>query len=298
MILSRIKLTNIQCHKELVIDFSGFGVTCFVGDNSNGKSVTVKVTKDLITGAISRPKVRAALINRNSTFGEALYIREDNVELKLHLTREAATTWVSYTAPGSEPIQRYLSDKTYMDLVRKFGWHYNEERDISLNIVENDAPLLFFTTSFRTNYEVMDSARTDYVANTAVENMEQLIKETRASKEAAVSRIQQTQVTLNQLAFYKIEEEQTLRQNLEFYRRNLSVAYIPHLPEISPVPDVKTVNLYVPELPQIHYPKVYDIQCSIPDISPLINEIHQLENNVCPTCGRRFVDACSHTVSQ
>lgn len=296
MILSQIKLTNIQCHKELVINFSGNGVTCFVGDNSNGKSVIVKVTKDFITGAISRPKVRAALINRNSTFGEALYIREDNVELKLHLTREAATTWVSYTAPGTEPIQRYLADKTYVDLVRKFGWHYNAERDISLNIAENDAPLLFFTTSFKTNYEVIDSARMDYVANTAVENMEQLIKETRSSKETAVTRIQQTQATLNQLAFYNIEEEQAQRDKLEFYRRNLSIAYIPQLPEITPVPEVKVVNLHIPILPQIQYPKVYDIQCNIPDICTLANEIKQLENNICPTCGRRFVDACTHTM--
>lgn len=296
MILSQIKLTNIQCHKELVINFSGNGVTCFVGDNSNGKSVTVKVTKDLITGAISRPKVRAALINRKSTFGEALYIREDNVELKLHLTREAATTWVSYTVPGSEPIQRYLADKTYVDLVRKFGWHYNAERDISLNIAENDAPLLFFTTSFRTNYEVIDSARMDYVANTAVENMEQLIKETRTAKENAVTRIQQTQATLSQLAFYNIDEEMSQREKLEFYRRNLSIAYIPQLPEIVPVPDVKIINLHVPVLPPICYPKVYDIQCNIPDIYTLANEIKQLENNICPTCGRRFIDACTHTM--
>lgn len=296
MVLSKIKLTNIQCHKELVLTFDGNGVTALVGDNSNGKSVTVKVTKDLITGAITKPKVRAALINRKMTFGEALYVREDGVELKLHLTREAATTWVSYKEPGKEEVQRYLSDKSYPDLVYKFGWHYNADRDVSLQIAENDAPLLFFTTSFKTNYEVIDSARMDYVANTAIENMEQLYKETRECKEASVARIQQNQATLNQLVTYDIDAEQNKKVTLEYYLRNLKVAYLPKIPAVLPVPVVKVYSMYTPNIPKVRYPAIFDIQCNIPDIIPVAAELYKIRNNVCPTCGRRFDDACTHIV--
>lgn len=96
MVLKQIISRNIQNHKEVVIDLPPTGFVMFVGDNSNGKSVIIRATRDLLCNNIKKPQVRYDLVNKNASYGEMIYTRDDGAMLILHLAREAATTYVSY----------------------------------------------------------------------------------------------------------------------------------------------------------------------------------------------------------
>lgn len=288
--LRKIILKNIQSHKELVLDLPPTGLICFVGNNSNGKSVTVKVTKAIISGKITNPKLRASLINRKAYAGDVIYERSDGVTLAVHLSREAASTYFVYTKPNEDSIQRYLSDKSWRSFISEFGFHYSDTRDISLNIGEDDDALLFFKTSSRANYEVIEPVLYDQAANTALDAFVQLVNSAKERKTHFTGMIANTNTVINSLHFYDTDKEVKARDKLKYYQNVLSHAYIPELPEIKGVPKVTTLNVYIPVLPTIKYPRILDISCDIPDIIPLAREIASLKDNKCPTCGRRFCE--------
>lgn len=292
MVLKQIITRNIQNHKEVVVDLPEKGLIVFTGDNSNGKSVIVKVTKAIITGDIKKPKKRASLVNRNATYGEAIYTRSDGAILTLHLTREAATTYLSLELPGQEKIVRYLADKSYMELVRVFGWHYAEDSGITLNIAEADEALLFYKTGYKVNGDILHTATTDTSASKAVVNMQETLKSARSFRDDCVSKVRLLQSTTAELKVYDVEALTEKRDKLMKYYDTLSKVYIPNIPEIIPVPNVKFVSVYIPNIPKIKYPKIVDIKCSIPDILPIVNELKTLRESKCPTCGRGFNCDC------
>lgn len=290
--LKRITMKNIQSHKECVLELPPTGLICLVGDNSNGKSVVVKVTKALVTGTITKPINRAALVNRNAYYGEVLYERTDGMKLLLHLAREASATYVTLTRPGEEPMQRYLADKSWKSFVKEFGFHCAPDSNISLNISEADAALLFFKTPYKSNYEIMAPVLYDTRANTALENLETFLKDLRIQREKSVALLQASYTVLNSLKICDVEKEEITRNKLQEYYQVLKSIYIPQIPKISAVPKVNFIDLFIPKIPKIIYPKIYDIHVpSIPDITETAREISDLKENRCPTCGRRFYDA-------
>lgn len=293
MVLKQIITRNMQNHREVVIDLPPTGLIIFTGNNSNGKSVIVKATKALITGSIKKPRKRSNLIDRRAQFGEIEYVRDDTTTLKLHLTREAATTYVTYQEPGQDAIVRYLSDKSYSELVSRFGWHYDSNTDVSLNIAEADTSLLFYKTSNKANSSIIETATSDASANAVIDKFGTTISELRSLRDNYNTQIRQLEGTIHDLTVEDTEPLTQLRDVFEKVYSSLSKFYFPVLPEIQEVPKVKFVDIYIPNLPEIRYPPILDVQCNIPDIEPLWNELVDLRNHKCPTCGRGFdEDAC------
>ena len=292
MVLKQIITRNIQNHKEVVIDLPSTGFIVFTGNNSNGKSVIVKATKALITGHINKPRKRAGLINRNSQWGEIEYVRDDDHRLILHLTREAATTWVRYICPGMEPITRYLADRNYSELVQLFGWHYDASSGITLNIAEADESLLFYKTNNKTNASILKTATSDLRADLALLNATNLIKESRHLRENWTSQMRVIANTLKDLNVEDTTELVKSHEYLSFLYRNLSKVYIPTLPKIEPVPNVSYLKVNFPNLPEVKYPKIVSCNVNIPDISSICTELEELKSRRCPTCGRGFECDC------
>ena len=292
MVLKQIITRNIQNHREVVIDLPKTGLVVFTGNNSNGKSVIVKTTLKMLNGEIGKPRKRASLVNRDSTFGEITYIREDDVKLIMHGAREAAATYIKYEEPGHEPIVRYLADKSYKELIKKFGWHYDETSDISLNIAEAESSLLFYKTSNKINGHLLETATSDSSADKVAESFEVTLKEARNFRDQSVV---QVRTYCNALHDLKVEPIQPLiekKEKLSYYYRNLSSVYFPTLPDIKEVPQVHLVNVYMPNLPEIKYPRVISVSCNVPDITAVADELSILKEHRCPMCGRGFTCDC------
>lgn len=292
MVLKQIITRKLQNHDEVVIDLPPTGLIVFGGQNSNGKSVIVKTTRSILNGDIRKPRKRAALVNRNSTFGEIIYLRSDDVKLTVHIAREANLTYFKYEIPEHEPIVRYLADKSYDDLIRNFGWHYDKESGISLNIAEEEDALLFYKTSNKINGNILHTATTDNAADKVSESFDATLKETRTYRENYIQQVRTMSSALNDL---KIEEVNPLiekKEKLQYFRRNLGCIYFPTIPEIKPVPKVHFVDVYYPNIPKVKYPRVVNLFCNIPDITPVAQELKTLKEHKCPTCGRGFDCDC------
>ena len=270
----------------------------FTGDNSNGKSVIVKAVRALVLNEIKKPRKRASLVNRKASYGEAIFIRTDDVILTMHVAREAASTWISLEVPGQDKIVRYLSDKSYTELVQTFGLQVAGESGISLNVAEADESLLFYKTPTKTNHEVLQIATVDSRAMTAATNMENTLAETRQFRDACAAQARTIKPALQELHIGDVEALTERRNKLFRYYSILSRIYIPTIPEIKAVPKVRITNVYIPTLPKIKWPKVHNIYLNVPDILPVANELKSVREGKCPTCGRGFNCDCSNPIHQ
>lgn len=297
MTIKQIITRNIQNHKEVVLDFPEYGLIVLSGNNSNGKSVVIKALVAIIYDLLRRPQKRDNLINREATYGEVFITRYDGIKLSLHLTREAAQTYFTYEHPGQEPIVRYLSDKSYMELVKRFGFHVVDNANVSLQIGEADDSLLFYKTPNKLNGAIVITSMVDGNTQIAIDNMEELLKTTRKSRDDYTSQVRAINDALAGLVIKDTSELRTKRAYLDYIRQVLSTVYIPQsLPMLEPVPKVTYYDVYNPTLPEIKYPPIYDVHCDIPDMTQTATELTALKNRVCPTCGRRFSDAGTDTV--
>lgn len=290
MTLKRIHLVNIQSHKDNVFELPATGVIRFGGSNSAGKSAVFKPLLYLMNGMIGRPKNRAGLITWGATFGEATYTRHDDVALKIHYSIEAAATWVELSSPTQPAIRRYLADKTYKQFAEVFGVHYNETRGLSLNYASGDGPIMFFTTPHCANGDMVNIALTDGPSNTALQNMDATIKQAQEIRERAAASIPTLTDTLNAIKVYDEEKLAERQHLLAGYFNVLSTIYIPDIPDIKGVPVVHTVSCYIPHVPKVSLPEVYDIHCNIVDISKEATDLKEVMEGKCPTCGRRLCD--------
>lgn len=288
MVLKKIITRNLQSHKEVIIDLPSTGLVVFTGDNSNGKSVIVKTTEALLTNKIAKPRKRNSLINRSSSFGSITYIRSDDMILEAHIQREAAGTYIKLSKPGEEDIVRYLADRSYKELIQRFGFHYSEETGISLNLAQEEDALLFYKTPHKQIRSIIESATNDSDADTAVANLEAFLKETRALKESYNQQQRAYMQTLQTLQIEDVDPLIKASEVMERCYRNLSVVYFPTIPEIHAVPKVHYVVPYIPKIPIIKYPRIVHAECSIPDITGVARELKVLKEHRCPTCGRGF----------
>jgi hypothetical protein len=121
---------------------------------------------------------------------------------------------------------------------------------------------------------------------------ENTIKETRQFRDNSVQQANAMRSTLHDLV---VEDTTELVLKLNKARRllkNLEALYIPTIPEIKAVPNVKYVEVYNPSLPAVKYPRIVQVSFDIPDIKPIWDELNILKQNKCPTCGRGFDCTC------
>lgn len=292
MYIKQIIADNLQALQHEVIDLPPTGLVVFTGQNSNGKSIIVKTLRILLSGSLSKPRKRASLVNRHASFAELTFIRSDGMELLAHISKAANVTYVKLSKPNEEPIVRYLADKSYMDLIYAFGWHYDNSSGISLNLAEEEEALLFYKTPNKVNFTVTETATSDPVANKISENLEATLKTTRDTRDKWTKDAQAYMTARAQLTTEDTVPLQEKLERMEYLLRNLNNIYFPTIPDIKPVPKVKFVDIYNPKIPKIKYPHIINACVNIPNILPIARDLKALRERKCPTCGRGFDCDC------
>ena len=312
MVLKRIIVKNLQSIKDYVFELPPTGLIVFTGNNSNGKSIITKVTKAVIMDKVKKPRKRAGYVNRHSTFGEITYVRDDDVSLTVHITREAATCWYKLDKPNSEPVVRYLADKSYQQLVEEFGWHYDDYSGLTLNVGEQNEALLFYGTADKVNFSLLNSAATDVSATKTLGNLELTVKEAKTLRDKFVTQSTSYQSLMNELKIEDVAGMDVKVENMRKYLGILQSIYFPTLPEVRAVPKVVTAPVYIPTipkiravpkvvlvtnvsyptLPRIRYPRILDIHCELPDVLNIAHDMAELRARRCPTCGRGWDCEC------
>lgn len=296
--IKSIHTSNIQSHKDVLIEMPESGIVVLAGDNSNGKSVIRKVLEDTIYDNIKNPKVRKSLINKDVSEGYLEIKKYDGTILHVNINLEASLTWAKLTRPSGEEVTRYLADKTIPDLVREFGFHHNESRGVSLNICDSDDSILFFRTKHVANADVLNSALVD----TDAQQKYEILKETYAQainlRQGFNDNVRVSRVARSSMVMYDIEKETAIRDSARKCLNLLSHTYVPDIKELEPIPEVLFLDLPVVRLRKVAIPTFLDLPpVHIKDLRKDQAELDDLEKGVCPTCQRPF-SSCQTSTSE
>lgn len=287
--IKTIRTRNIQSHKDVYVELPETGLVVFTGDNSNGKSVIRRVLHDTISYSIRNVRVRKTLINKECNEGYLEITKYDGSVLFININVEAALTWVKLTRSNGEEVTRYLSDKTIPELIREFGFHYDDNRGISLNICDSDDSILFFRTSHATNYDIITSALTDSDAQMRYEVLKEQYQQASNLKAQFQDAARVATAARTSLAMYNVEEEQELMNKLYKCANIMEHTYVPKLRKVNPVPYVKFINLPEVRLRKVYSPKFIELpQVRLRDTTRLQTEIDSLLKGECPTCHRPY----------
>ena len=105
-------MVNIQSHTRTILEFPQVGIVRFYGNNSNGKSVLVKVLNDVVSNSITRPSNRRSIIRRGHEYGELLMTRYDGTTLffydELHMSVDLIDYLIEYCVGRDHRSIRYI----------------------------------------------------------------------------------------------------------------------------------------------------------------------------------------------
>lgn len=288
--LKRVVMSNIQSHIHTVLEFPETGIVRFLGDNSNGKSVMVKVLQDVVSNNISRPAARRSIIRRGNTFGELLLESYSGDTLYVHIDLEASQTYAELTRSGSPTVRRYLADKAIPVLVREFGWHYDDKSGVSINIHNDTDGLLFVDTRKTTNFELLSSMRSDAFAEAALLELTRLVKETKQKRDEMFHTYEVAEATYLALKTWDKDQESQVRDECLYYAGLLENLTMPSIPEFR-LQRSPTFVQPIPNPPVFQIPHIYPPMPALP--APATETLHdmvELLSGNCPTCGRPFIE--------
>lgn len=287
--LKSVVMVNIQSHTRTLLEFPQTGIVRFFGNNSNGKSVFVKVLSDVVSNAIARPNNRRSIIRRGHDHGELLLTRYDGTSLLIHIALEAASTYAELTRPDNPPVRRYLADKSIPLLVREFGWHYDSDHRTSINIHQDVDGFLFVDTPKSTNFDLLNSARSDQYAEASAESITKLMKASKQQRSEIAHAFQVAQATYAALQYWDEEEEQRMLDTCSYLARNIEALSISPMPELQPVPKVRILPM-MPPMPELKYPKMLPVFVEpLPDLTGMLVELQSIASGICPTCKRKLI---------
>lgn len=292
--LKTVILSNIQSHEFTTFEFPERGIVRIYGNNSNGKSVLVKALTDVITYKISKPSIRRSIIRRGHTFGELSLTRYDGTQLYVHIDLDAASTYAELTQAGGSPVRRYLADKSIPLLVKEFGFHFDEKSGLSLNIHADTDQFLFVDTKRSTNFDMLNGVRSDVFAESALASISNLLRASKKQRDDILHVYDVACATRDALDIWDIEEEDKVRTRCSYWADVLTNLTLTPPPAVSFPEDViclKTITFP----PKIRFPKLYSFFTEpMPEIAAYLDEMQSLDANLCPYCGRPFVQEGDH----
>lgn len=319
MAIKSIELINIMAHKHSLFEFPETGVINICGENSDGKSILTRaVFHTLIKPSLHLKTPRESLINHHASYGEVNYVFYDKPSLKVHIEHEISRT---YYLDSETNVQVFVGEKVeYIQAyVSKFGLS-------SLNIYRSLQPLIFGTTPLSENYEALALAARDYVVEEAVSQFELNEKELKKTIKQLEDFISQLNAYKAGLPKYNKEKEQGFldkgedlvillsalvdspklnKLKTQVYKQPetlcLDVPNILHLDIPKQKPSKSVLDFRIPKLHKINqrhfeFPEIFnfDLNLSQIDLSHLQEaerNLSKLQEQECPTCGRRLCDA-------
>lgn len=286
--LKTIHTKNLQSHKDTLVELPETGIVAFTGNNSNGKSVIVKVLNAILSNDISKPKERRTLINKDVFCGSMELTRYDGVSLYVNIHVEAAQTYAELRVPGNDPVRRYLADKAIPELVREFGLHYNKEHEVSLNVHNDDDKFLFVNTKHAANYAALNAALTDDYAEESLVHLEETLKACKADIKSIESELSTQQCIVDSLTTCDEEMCETIIKQLMFIAANIKHLPSTPCPKVPLIPDVITMKEMAP-IRKVEFPLVISLPVLRQnDLEQKANDVNDVLKGVCPTCKRAF----------
>lgn len=289
-------IKNVQAIKEAMLHFGSNGITEFIGDNSNGKSIITKFLEYLVAGDVADKVIRNDLINDDEN-DCSVVMQWKSKRLTVYLHRERSQCFVSLIRDvnkGEEignVVRRDIADKGYLELLYEFGFRTYQNGEICLQIAPTYGAIPFVTTKGATNTEIVDAISTDAIAEEFIEAFEKITAQTFRSR---LQNLQAQKLQLETLIdncnvgnYERFRELSTeigaLLQAVKHYKPMV-------IDEISVPPDVEIIDLPAFEVTEIPLYEFGPIKSEVPFLDKELGELIQLLDGICPTCGKPLVE--------
>lgn len=305
--ITDIMTHNIKSHEDVHIRLPQSGIVRFKGPNNAGKSVIPDLLYEIIACKLHILRDRRPYVSKWADEGYMRIIRNDGAELLVNVHKESAKTFYRLSLPGQEIITRYIADKNLRELISLFGFHWNEEREMSLNLHKTFDPVLYITTSERYNYDILNSVITDPVTEDALKYIQETYKGFDDARKQLVARIDERQNFIAGMEFCEeevLEQKKLILQKLSKLIKALTTHDVfdekPEI-DISVIEKMDTSSAYNALSGFVHtevkYYDAIEILLDLPrwtdfseEIESYIKLVDAYDNGICATCGRLYKD--------
>ncbi len=285
----KIIIKNIQAIEDAVIEFDDNNIVEFTGNNSNGKSVVIKLLQALVSGDLRQKATRRALIRDGQTYGQfSMYHDLSAISVCVaEALNESSIIFCPDVNDVDVRYQRDISDTEGVEaILRKFGFRTYADNSICLQVFPTYGIIPFVTTSGSVNHQIVQDITVDKIAEEFINTFanitfpvfKQRIKNIRDKKEA-------TENMLANMVQYDWRAYEDL--SLRMIKVNTTLSnYIPT--ELKPIP---IPNLQIHEINSLHIESIpiidfYEMPKLISTITTELRDYLTVLDGTCPTCGK------------
>lgn len=306
----KITLRNIQSIENAIYEFPETGVVAIKGGNSNGKSILVKTLQAITSLKIMDKEVRRALVNDNCDEGVVVMEARGRVLIVKLNKEDRNSSYVALQRKDGTRIIRTLREGGVEELLHEFGFRMYNNNEVCLQIYETFGPMPFVNRSAVADGEIVEAHTEDSIAKDFMTKFKEI---THKKAKTLVSGLndkinawEQAKATIILFDYSKYEHaSQEMEKHLGILDSldviDLSELCVPSSIDIIDIPEVELKKIYPP-------PKVAVVDLSQPNfesmalvdfltyeedlvsMSGIVNELHDLLNGVCPTCGKLLLD--------
>ena len=304
-----IILENIQSIKKATYPLPDTGFVQIQGGNSNGKSILVKTIGAVASLQIMDNEKRRALINDQSTQG-SITIEYKGKVLVIILHEDRNQCIVALRRNNGEQITRTFRDGGIEELLNEFGFRTYNKNKICLQVYETFGLMPFVNTSTTENGEIVEAVTEDSIAKEFLTNFKEVThKQAKEMVKTLNDKIANVQRYRESLLIFKYEEYERLSKEMrEIYE---VIKYLEPLELVKPVvpPRIRFIELELPELkkpiipPRVEFvdfslgsltkppiARVFELCDRLVDPRNIVQQLVQIKQGVCPTCGRPFIE--------
>lgn len=287
-------LKNIQSIEEGCYTFPDVGLVQILGDNSNGKSILIKVISAIASMKILDEDERRALINDNVDEGSiTIQYKSKILIVKLHEDRNKCV--VALIRNKEEKIIRTFRDGGIEELLDEFGFRVYNKNAICLQIYETFGQMPFVNTTVGVNYEMIDAITTDTVAQTFLTNFKEVThkkaKERVKNIDIKLEGLRKAKTTLilfDHEAYENIGSKMREVYNILKYLEPIELEFV-HIP-----PKVNLIDIKPPRLEQVKFVTPLPVIEKIPSLYETLADLKKISEGKCPTCGKALIDSHIH----
>ena len=289
----KIDLQNIQAigNAEIIIEENT--ITVFSGDNSNGKSILSKVIEAITSGDIKNKDVRRSLIKDGTDCGIVSFAK-GYTQLAYILKEEVSQSFVVYNEDmrdESKRIVRNLNDKTGLEnLNKKFGFRTYADGDICLQLSPTFGAIPFVTTSGKVNADIVQDITVDRIAQNFLDSFKTITYPTFKQRLQNLTKEREfIEQTLEVIESYDWREYQRIASEMQEILQITRMYSYAKLDNLKVPPDITVYDVPRTKLRPIKFTKMKPPFELLNNING-VDELVQLQNGVCPVCGRSMVE--------
>lgn len=290
----KISIKNIQSIEEALFEIPDYGVVCFTGENSNGKSILTKLLDLITTRRFEDSEARFDLIRDGCDHGTFAIGLPNDYIISATIGLTNITSRLAIKRPNGETVVRNLRESGYLQLLSEVGFIVCTTSPLCMQIYRTYGLLPFVNSTPETNGEIVEVLTSDVIAESFINKFKNITHPVFKKEYQRLSNeLDSAKIARKAVVLYDTRAYSELRNKITRLHGVLQYLEKIEIEKLQIVPSVETIQLDKPNLTQFNF------QTPAPNIKPLqslfnlISDMYDVRHGICPTCGQEInVQGC------